>query len=131
RLPARSAVRTLSATWRLRCMCCARKTTPMPPRPATASILYPAISCPMSGRRTWMIAPGSSVIAGSVGARVAALSSGEPGPVMADRLGQSLQTPDDSVDVFRVGARIEDRIEVQLGRSLGEQLTERRARVPG
>src|SRR3954465_5923789 len=41
---------SLSATRRLRARCVATYTTPMPPRPASASILCPAKTCPIS---TW------------------------------------------------------------------------------
>src|SRR5258706_669758 len=129
RLPARSAVSTLSATWRPRCRCSARNTTPIPPRPATASILKPASSSPISGRRT-AIRPPSSPTPGAVGLR--ATSSDEPGPtLMPGTLGQTVESAEDLVDVSRVCRHVEDRVQVEFRRRLAEQLPERSARVPG
>src|SRR4029079_13231124 len=127
RLPARSAVSTFSATIRLRWRCSARKTTPMPPRPATASILYPATSSPISGRR--ISPPPSSETPGAVGLR--ATSSEEPGPTaIARMLRQCVETAEHLVDVSRVRGHIEDPIEIEIGCFLGQQLAERGTGVP-
>src|SRR5258706_7094014 len=100
----------------------------MPPRPATASILYPASSSLISGRRTTIGAP-SAVTPGAVGLR--ATSSDEPGPtLMAPTLGQGVETSENLVDVSRVRAHVKDPVKVELGRGLCQQVAERGTRVP-
>src|SRR3954470_3291506 len=110
-------------------MCSARNTTPMPPRPATASILYPASSSPISGRRTAIGLP-SSPRPAAVGRR--ATSSEEPGPTaICWMLSEVVEAAEHLVDVSRVGGHVEDDIQVELWRRLAQELTERGRGIPG
>src|SRR6266581_9456743 len=75
--PARSGARTLRATFRPRATCSARYTTPIPPRPTTDSMRYPAMVVPMR-ESVAMFPPRSST------------PDGEPEEASAEQLGEAV-----------------------------------------
>src|SRR5204862_6958708 len=74
---ASSGARTFRATFRPRATCSARYTTPMPPRPTTDSMRYPAMVVPM--RESVAMSPPRS-----------STPDGEPEEASAEELGQAV-----------------------------------------